>query len=502
MTWAVAAAVAAVAAGPAAAQTQEDPASEAAERLLTASVTLGRGGEHNRLLRSLRTLKDPALRPMFQRLASHEHPALRIHGILGLAETADPPRLDLDRLAELEQPEVEYELVGAALDEDLLSVEDAKAVLGWRAFNPPVKLALAGWLIEEGRLGEAGMAVLAGQLDSDKASRQAVAALWLAQLGDERGPAALGRLLASEDPQRELIIVDVLKEAIRREANAAAAWAYAVSRDERLPDSVRRDAVGVAMRFGQPQAVRDFVERYRAADIGEKYALALMALSISPFVPPETFDPVAATDDAFLKVLATTAAAVARGDEDVADHVVRLIDQQHGQASLWALRYATERASPDDGRVILLKLIYAAVEGGRRGQQRRQAAAVEATRDLFNLSPEAAAPLLRPMLTDPKSDVLVKQAVLLGLIRSDQPGAGELVADLPPLADRGAYALLVLLKARSGLPLNEDEMAKLRLIVRGGESFDDALRVQAAWSYLKRTGDAEAALQRALDAAS
>ena len=44
-------------------------------------------GSNHAILLGLRQLKDPAMRPLFQRLLSSDQPALRIDGLLALAET-------------------------------------------------------------------------------------------------------------------------------------------------------------------------------------------------------------------------------------------------------------------------------------------------------------------------------------------------------------------------------------------------------------------------------
>jgi hypothetical protein len=73
------------------------------------------------------------------------------------------------------------------------------------------------------------------------------------------------------------------------------------------------------------------------------------------------------------------------------------------------------------------------------------------------------------------------------------------IAGLPPLGNPNADGLALLLLARAGGPMNPQQMSDLSLLIRGGADIPDVLRVQAAWIYLKRTGQAQAALAQVLE---
>ena len=61
-----------------------------------------------------------------------------------------------------------------------------------------------------------------------------------------------------------------------------------------------------------------------------------------------------------------------------------------------------------------------------------------------------------------------------------------------------AAALALLLRAKHGAQLSDEQLRQLALIVRGGAGLQDPLRVQAAWVYLKRTNQDQAVVAELL----
>ena len=71
--------------------------------------------------------------------------------------------------------------------------------------------------------------------------------------------------------------------------------------------------------------------------------------------------------------------------------------------------------------------------------------------------------------------------------------------DLEPTGDTKIDGLVLLIAARSGRALTDEELHRLALIVRGGGQFAPNLRLHAAWVYLKYTDQKKLALAVALD---
>ncbi|MEM9884080.1 MAG: hypothetical protein AAF800_14300, partial [Planctomycetota bacterium] len=183
----------------------------AALRLLDDAVTVQIDGRHHRLLRALRHLEDPALRPLFTGLAENSggrsgggHPSLLVHGLLGLAELDRPFGLRPETVAAIERDDIRADLLSAALDGDLLTRATRSALLTWDGLDPAVGLLLLTRRIAED--GSTDDAKLLGRLRDglthEAPGRRGLAALLLHELGDPAGTATLQRLARGDDPDR------------------------------------------------------------------------------------------------------------------------------------------------------------------------------------------------------------------------------------------------------------------------------------------------------------
>ena len=121
----------------------KDETGESAVLLLRRSMDLDPEGRHNVLLRALRQLQDPLLEPFFSELFQSEHPTLKVHGLLGLAECSPDHKIPLVRLASIETPSLQAETVSAAMDSELLSDDQAKEIYTWPGLDNAVKVIVA-----------------------------------------------------------------------------------------------------------------------------------------------------------------------------------------------------------------------------------------------------------------------------------------------------------------------------------------------------------------------
>ncbi|MEM6460084.1 MAG: hypothetical protein AAF710_11915, partial [Planctomycetota bacterium] len=176
----------------------------AALRLLDDAVTVQIDGRHHRLLRALRHLEDPTLRPLFVGLADGDHPSLRVHGLLGLAELDRPFGLRPETVAAIERDDIRADLLSAALDGDLLTRATRSALLTWDGLDPAVGLLLLTRRIaEDGPTDDEKLrARLRDGLTHEAPGRRGLAALLLHELGDPAGTATLQRLARGDDPDR------------------------------------------------------------------------------------------------------------------------------------------------------------------------------------------------------------------------------------------------------------------------------------------------------------
>lgn len=480
-------------------------ATEAALKLFNAAVTVQADGTHNSLLRALRHLQDPALGPLFLGLSQAAHPSLRVHGVLGLAEINQPRGLTASDIARVDRPDVQAELISAALDGDLIDDDTRRTLLGWPGLDAGVKLLLATPWVAAGELDSAspGYLDMVAALDHEALGRRGLAALLLHQLGDERGTQSLDALTHSDDPAADAVRAMLLETAWTHGLNSVAGWAFDVAERSGLPPRLEMLALKVAIRFGDERADARWSQRFAEDDdVSLRTWLALTGLEAAPWLSPERFDPLLISTDPLVAQLGRTAQSVARSRSGGADHaaveqaVIALIRTGHPQACQWAADYAQETGSA----VLAAAVVTQTPDGDPRGQARRLDAVVRATQTLIQLDPETAERLLVAALTAEPTDPAWQRVVLLGLIRSRSVAAERIAEQFPAWTDRDTAALAMVLRTQRPGPLTEEEAAELALMIRGGAELDDSLRVQTAWAYLQRTGQGSEAIAAVLAA--
>lgn len=473
-----------------------DPATRSAVYLLQQSITVRSDGTHHRLLRSLRHLADPTLEPLFAALAAARHPALKIHGILGLAEISETGQLDLRRVVEVDDAAVQAELITAAMDSDLLSDDDAERLVDWPGLDEGVRLLAATRLIEAGRSVDLDM--LREGLEANRLARRGMAALLLHQADDPAGVRGLQKLNTSQDTDRDRVRAMLLTTAQRHKLHRSGTWAYSVAVDPAVDSRLALLALQTAMRFGDPRAAGHWRHEFESThDMARRTRLALVALYTAPWLEAETFATLEQADDSVLVQMGRTGRAIAER-RDVAAQVGRLIALQHPVANRWALHHAGANAQPDDARQIYRSVIAAYEHSPEAQRTRRLDEAVRATEALHDLDPAAAATLLRPMIAEANADPLLVRAVLLGLARARRGDQHAVIAGIADWPDQDARWLALLLGARAGEAMDDRQSRDLAMLVQGAGGIQDTLRIQAAWQWLKRNDQTQPALARVL----
>ncbi len=488
--------------GPSAAlaDTQGD-VMDAAVLLMSQSTVVDRGGKHNLLLKAIRHLGDPTTKPLFETLATSEHPGLKIHGILGLAELSEGNRVDLALIAQIDDPLVQSTVITAAMDGELLDHEQAAQLLKWDGLADEAKTLVAVRLIETG--GFRDTATLHDAISNAKnIGAGALAALLLVQLEDSVGLDHLRSVVdTSDDPQRDTVRAMLLQTSNKHHFNRISPWALEIATEPGVDPLLGLLALRIALRFGEPGAVALWQTYYDNAkdSAAGRVRLALTALHLSPWLEPDLFESIKASDDPMLRSIGEAGWHIASDSSNVADAVAALLEFGHPMINAWALVFAQEHANEFDAQVILLGLVLAYEHSPQRGKARRLDEAVQAAQALYERDPDAAVKLLRPILTDQDTDKLLAQAILLGLIRTRSVDAVDVVEGIEDqLNSMDAKGLALLLLARADKPMDTDQLNALALHARGGGRLEDSLRVQAAWLYLKRTGAAEQTLARVL----
>lgn len=486
---------------------------EAAEFLLRQSMQVHRDGRHNLLLRALRHMQDPTLTPLFADLAESEHPALAIHGILGLAESSPERRLDLARLARIKEPTTQAELLGAAMDAGLVRDEDAARLMTWEGMDPGVRLVVATQLVRLGKLGD--RSALVEGMKSPNLSRRALAALLALAGGDDRAERILLELNAWQATEREATQAMLLTTAARFDLSRAGPWAMSLASDPQSGGKLALLALQTAIDLRAPGADALWLSQYDStADLAQRTRLALMALRLTGHIDPVVFQRTAAESDPLVRAmgragLAITAGGGGRpvdngpgggpegGSAAVVEACIRLVQMHHPITTAWVLDFCREKAAPADARLILMSVVLA-IDGEGRNREQRLADAMQAVQAMVERDAGGAGGMLRPMLIADQTSPDVRRAILLGLVATRSPGSVAAVEGVSMDRDAEAAALIALLKGKHGRDLSDREMADLRIAVRGGAGVPDTLRLQAGWTYLRMTGQASSALVRVL----
>ena len=472
-----------------------DETSRAAVYLLRSSMKVQRSNRHLRMLRAIRELGDPQLAPFFSRLIDERDDSLRIHGILGLAECSDKKQLDLVRLTEYEKPILIRKTVGWAMDLDLVTLDQARQLMDWPGLDASVKLVVTTHLVRHEQ--PVDKSFLREAMQSEKLGRSTTAAMLLVQLGQDDAMETLNKLNASDHPMRDRLRGELLRTAFAGKFDRMGPWALTVYGDETANPSLRQRALVVALRFGAPGAAPTWRQQYQSASVHlQKIKSAMVALNASYWVAPSLFDPLIDSDDEMLHQIGKTGAAVALR-QGVVDAVLDILDMNHLQVNNWALDYAKELATPGDAQTILLGLILA-FDGPKERVAHRLQRAVAATTLLADRYSESAGKLLQPILLDSQTKTPLIRGMLTGLLQCRQSDPYPVIDGLTTLGDPQSDNLMLLITAKFEHPLTDAQLRDLALLVRGGGHFPRHMRVQAAWAYLKLTGQTRPVLAQVL----
>ncbi|MCE9590482.1 MAG: hypothetical protein K8S99_08165 [Planctomycetes bacterium] len=474
-----------------------DETFDSAVFLLKQCLTASPDGRHNLLLRALRQLRDPQLEPLFSEKVQSESPTLKIHGLLGLAEAQKDRKLDLVRIAAIENPIVQAEVISAAMDSDLVSDEQARQLLNWPGLEVGVKVVVAAPLVKKKQLPDPTFLRDAAK-KSDNLGRATLCHLMLLQLGDPGELDHLKALDKSTDPKRDTVREMALQTALRYEFDRVAPWAMAVATEPGVSSRLGLLALRAALRFGAPGAADLWKRQYASNDDpSDRTRLALIVLQLSPWMEASVYEPLMSNSDPLIRKIGVVGKAVV-AKQNIAPAIVDLVQLNHPVASNWAMMYAKDYATDADAQTILLAIILATDSGPARNHAQRLDDAVSATQILSEKPTLEAGKLLRSVLVDPKTSNDMAKAILVGMMRSDTATPDKLLENLPTFDDPATNNVALLLLAKHGRKLTPDQLNDLSLAVRGGGSLLPTLRVQAAWTYLKITNKTREALAEVL----
>lgn len=473
-----------------------DETADSAAWLLRKSTLLHRDGRHNVMLRALRQLRDPTLKPLFTELVQKGHPALKYHGVLALAEVSAPRKLDLALLADLKDPLVQAQVVNSAIEAELLDADGCRQILESPGYDTAVRIIAAAKLAADGQLKE--LSAVSEAQSSDKLAMRGMLGLLKLQIGDGSGLELLRGIDASDDRTRDEVRAMLLQMVLRYKFAAAGPWAMRIAQDDEVNKSLAFLALRAAMSFKVPGAAELWAKRFGAAkgDPADRIRLALLALDVSKQVGAVHFKKLTADSDPLVAQIGRTGESIASSEGSGADEqLMKLLELNHGLTGQWVLQYAYG-LPVEQGRGILVAAILAA-EGEPNPSVNRGSRienCVFAAQRLAEKDPASHPVLIKLLETSPE---LTQEAILMGLLKSELGAPHKLIEGLAFKSQVG-QSIALLIRARGGAKLSSEELRHLSLMVRGGAGLQETLRLQAAWVYLKITEQDRLALTNVL----
>jgi len=472
-----------------AAQRAPDPY-DACLRQLQRTIRPRNDGSHLPRILALRQLREPTLRPLFRRIAQHEHWQMQVHAMLGLAEIDRQSIVDrwlITRAGALAQEA----LFANAIDQELVGPEQVRELVQWDELAPAPRLLLVGELVLKNE--PVDRALLAGYAGRPQETDAGLASLFLARLGDAAAfSACTNRIRELPRRDRNLRILWLL-EAIRQyEVAAVLPWVVGLVDERERSDEVAYWAIYTALLIEPTTGLRLWNSALGAEPAErDRIRYGMMLLAAASHVPPSAFDRLPGTSD-LTKHMAAAGRAVASG-RDAAPALSALLDLGHPKTTAWVM--AALEDLPDADASAVYGHIVDSIESLNSGRAERLALAVRATSRLFEIDPGG---VLR-RLEEADDDSPRQEVILLGLFDARSPAAGAAASGIRRIGAGRADTLALLLIARHATELPKGDIKRLGIVAAGGGRVSDGLQTQAAWLYLKHTGDIDRALKQVFE---
>lgn len=439
-------------------------------------------GNHHAVLLSLRQLRDPNMKPIYQRLLGSRDSALQIDGLLALAEIEEGPINPF--LLKKFAPRDRMLAILAAIDLELLDIRSIKSILDFENLLPVETLNL---MVHGRNLGipldQKRLLALSG---SSESATRAVAAILLAEMG-ERTP--LEKLIAEfpgyETGQREQVAAAVADLSSRSPLPKGVPLFELFWEDSMLSRGTRLATIDAALASKSPAGQALWIKAGREArSSGDRMRLGVMGLEHGIMLT----DWDAFRDErAFTRLIADSGEA-RNTDTDMQTAAVAMVAGKSAILVQGALAVARDAPSKQAFEIRKAILEMAIVKPESRGVGMR------VITEIADQHPAELRSILS-VLEDPSDPGLAEMAImgLLNCESNEAYKAGWTFRDHP---DRRVRSLALLLKARGDDPLDEEELEELGALASGAGGVDPTIRAMAAWIWLDRTDNRERAVTR------
>ena len=461
---------------------------ESSVRILREGVQSKNDGLQHAAMVALRELRDPAIAALLQRLLRGDDWSLRVDSVLGLAEVAPARKVDPGLIAALPR-EADRELaISAVLALELADAERVRTMMSWDDIAASQRVLLAGELRRLG--GEPDRAELLKLLDSKTPEVASLALAILLDLGAPEAEAAAERvrtLVADLPPRSRSAAVAQIADACSIDGlkGAAPFVASLLSLPEVAGDAKSR-ALGALLVLdagtGYPVLAKA-VEADRSQVALMRHAAILLASGAR--APGSELNRMR-NGDALIETIADAGALLAASDDAAAYR--KLVGLKHRITLRAALEGARRLGSSADRELGLecLKLF----EAEQRTLGPLLEPVMRALARLAVVAPEELRPALERAAATPEA----QEPLLLVLAAAGTPEAAAVAATARGKSSRLGEALITVIRARTSETIAPDELEILGNIAGGAVSIDPAVRVQAAWLYLRHAKRLDAAI--------
>jgi hypothetical protein len=454
--------------------------------MLRRAVTPQRDGSHLPLLFALRQVRDPQMRPLLLQLARKPDWQMQVHAALGLAEIDPNRQVDPWMITQLSE-EAQDAVVATALDMKMLPAERIGEVLAWDQLHAMARMFLLAELqMLKQPVDAAELTKLAAAEDHYVSG---LASALLAHSGNADALAAWEKRLAARPSAEQTVVAIWLIDACRRyELTGLSGWiAGRGAAADGDPDLAYRATFALLMLDPRRGCEAWLAYLGEAPSFSLRVRSGVMLLSTGGKAPTELYDrllPAGKDEDLIARIVDVGKAM----GGDASPAMIALLDLGHPKTSMWAMDHLAAMP-PEQSRKVYEHLI----DRMREPQAVWTdgiAQAVQATSRLAEIDLDAVLERLR----NAEDDSAVQQSILLGLFESSEQRVGEAAAALPRVGSGRADSLALLLHAKHASTLDDARRRQLGVIAAGGGRVSEILQVQAAWLYLRHTGQIDQAL--------
>lgn len=432
---------------------------------------------------------DPGTEALFRAMVRNNHAGPRVYGVLGTA-LISKKGIDPALLAAITARDERAAIIREANITGILRVSPVSVILAQGNFPDAALLSLVAEINRRKEEWDpAPVRALASSTDPVAAGFAAL----LIRDGSAKNPgdpalwdAFRVRLLALSPADRNGTMRALIEASMIFELKSAAGPLLELARTENFTTDTRIGAIGMALRIDTPAGVaawQDHVAANRSQTALVRAGLQLLASS-DRGIPPTAFDAIR-NGNPVLDAMADTGSAISGGKDPVAA-LITLLDAGHPLSAEWALIRASEL--PPESSAIVWKHLLKRMDDPDPANRPTGVLVSGLARELMKSDPAAVGALVERVKADPNLVVAAMTGVNDSCIAAGADIARARRGSLP----RAGEGLAVLVIARAGAPLSDNDLDVLGRAAAGGGDLDALRTLQAAWFYArarKKTDD-------------